>query len=140
MSLVSYITIGVGMYMVAAEIVSHISGLTFIDYVQRNIFSALPFSTGSGHNISKALSSGDLAEGFVAIETNSTSKHAEGWSKSVWKAFPLFVESLDIEELLAGAGGVFLNAKDAVSSARKYSVQTAAWNALHCPEGDFGRT
>lgn len=100
--------------MAAAEIVARISGKPFIQYVHDNIFSKLPFSPWAGYHDSTTLQSSHLAEGFVAVERNSTSKSAEGWSKSVWKTTPFFVEALDLDDIVAGPGGVVLSANDAV--------------------------
>ena len=100
------------MYITAAYIVERLSGLRFSDYVQKVIIDRLPFRSAT-YNATKAKLSGNLADGFVHIKRDVPSGGL-GWSKSLYEPTEFFIDS-EVEDTIAGPGGVIMSAHDVVS-------------------------
>ena len=97
--------------MTAAYIVERLSGVRFSNYVQENIINRLPFSSAT-YNVTKAKLSGNLADAFVRVKRNVPSGGL-GWSKSVYEPTDFIIDS-EVENIVAGPGGVIMSARDAV--------------------------
>ena len=99
------------MYMTAAYIIERLSSLRFSDYVQQVIINRLPFRSAT-YNATKAKLSGNLADGFVQVKRNVLG--GLGWSKSLYEPTEFFIDS-EVEDIIAGPGGVIMSARDVVS-------------------------
>lgn len=102
------------MYMVASEIIAHVSGLKFTEYVEKYILQRLHL-TGSTYNGTYAKATGNMVDGFGLTNRGAKVENGEGWWRAVHKPLPLFVEG-DFQNRVAGAGGLLMSAKDTVRS------------------------
>ncbi|KAF8314955.1 beta-lactamase/transpeptidase-like protein [Clavulina sp. PMI_390] len=98
------------MYMTMAEIVERVSGRPFIQFIQDEIMDKLPF-TSATMNSTRARTSGHLADGFVQIRRNVSD--GMGVLKSTYEPASFFIDD-ERENIIAGAGGVTMSAKDVV--------------------------
>jgi CubicO group peptidase (beta-lactamase class C family) len=96
------------MYIVGAQIISHVTGTPFQTYITRNIISPLGLNWTT-YDITEAEQSGKLAEGFLNIGVQTWNEHGKIRSKPI----PFWVKKGG-DDLIAGAGGVISNAKDMV--------------------------
>ena len=95
------------MYIVGAQIISHVTGIPFQTYITRNIISPLGLNWTT-YDTSEADQTGKLAEGFWDVGTiPALNKSGE----ILFKPIPFWNKKGGVD-LLAGAGGIISNAKD----------------------------
>ncbi|KAF8312197.1 beta-lactamase/transpeptidase-like protein [Clavulina sp. PMI_390] len=97
------------MYITMAEIVERVSGRPFIKFIQEEIVDKLPLSSTT-MNSTWARKSGHLADGFVQIRRNVSD--GIGLMNSTYEPTTFFNDE-KLKNILAGAGGAIMNAKDA---------------------------
>ncbi|KAF8580651.1 beta-lactamase/transpeptidase-like protein [Ramaria rubella] len=95
------------MYVLADHIISNLSGMPFTTYIERNIIAPAGLKSTT-HNITNAIQSGNIAEGFV--DTGRDEERGEGKQKIRFKPIPFWDAATGY--MIAGAGGVLSNAKD----------------------------
>ena len=72
--------------------------------------------------LTRAVSTGNLAEAFVEVRRNAPG--GEGWARSKYEPMPLSIND-EMEDILGDFGGAMLSVKDAVS------------HSLRCVHGSF---
>ena len=97
------------MYIVSAQIISHVTGIPYQKYITHNIISPLGLNW-TIYDTSEADQTGKLAEAFWDISTTPWNKIEE----TIFKPIPFWNKKGGVD-LMAGAGGVISNAKDMAS-------------------------
>lgn len=101
------------MYITGAYIVQQYSGTSFTEYVNEQILAPLELNSTT-FNPEDAFESGNLAEGFMAYETNVTG--GEGWAKNKYRPIPYWCDAVSAR-VNAGAGGIISSTDDMVCMA-----------------------